>query len=108
MKFSDSNILRDLSINLILIVFVGLIIEITMGRWFGSNSLRDFSIPISQPHSYDTSKIYAGGKIIQYKTDRNGFRGTHTQHLTPAHAGVSRKQVQANKPAHCADVNYRI
>jgi len=69
--------MRIVSINLLFIFIAFLAFELSMGRWLGFNSFRDLSIPVSQPFSLDTSDIYPGGKIIQYKTDQNGFRGTH-------------------------------
>jgi len=69
---------RVVVINLTLIAAGLLGTELVAGSWFDEPSLGALDVPAFREQFIDTSGLYPGGGIVDWRRDRHGLRGSHS------------------------------
>lgn len=69
--------IKVLSINLLLILVAGLLVELIFGSWFNPRSLAFYDIEVSMRYKFNTEDLYPGGGLVIYETDKYGLRGEY-------------------------------
>jgi hypothetical protein len=76
-RFSIGIVVRVVAVNVLVLATGVVTLEIAFGNWIFPNQLNQLHIPKLVHRIYDSSGLYPGGGMVEYKRDRYGFRGLY-------------------------------